>query len=100
MQSNRAQYLPAGSTAVTIHTVSIWSDLLQTVVLMLFNDVDALSLEEIREATGVEDKELRRTLQSLACGKARGCSLAETTTILCLAPCMWEEKHEFTRHDA
>ena len=41
----------------------------QTVVLMLFNDVDTLSLEEIREATGVEDKELRRTLQSLACGK-------------------------------
>ncbi len=38
---------------------------------MLFNDVDALNLEEIREATGVEDKELRRTLQSLACGKAR-----------------------------
>lgn len=44
---------------------------MQTVVLMLFNDVDTLSLEEIREATGVEDKELRRTLQSLACGKAR-----------------------------
>ena len=44
--------------------------MLQTVVLMLFNDVDALSLEEIREATGIEDKELRRTLQSLACGKA------------------------------
>ena len=43
----------------------------QTVVLMLFNDVDTLSLEEIREATGVEDKELRRTLQSLACGKVR-----------------------------
>ncbi len=51
----------------------------QTVVLMLFNDVDALSLGEIREATGVEDKELRRTLQSLACGKA--CRGLATNTI-------------------
>ena len=40
-------------------------------VLMLFNDVDSLSLAEIREASGIEDKELRRTLQSLACGKIR-----------------------------
>ena len=38
---------------------------------MLFNDVERLSLEEIAEATGIEDKELRRTLQSLACGKFR-----------------------------
>lgn len=43
--------------------------LAQTVVLMLFNDVDTLSFAEIAEATGIEDKELRRTLQSLACGK-------------------------------
>lgn len=43
----------------------------QTVVLMLFNDVDTLSFAEIAEATGIEDKELRRTLQSLACGKVR-----------------------------
>ena len=45
--------------------------MLQTVVLMLFNDVDELSLEEIAAATGIEDRELRRTLQSLACGKQR-----------------------------
>lgn len=38
---------------------------------MLFNDVDSLSLAEIREASGIEDKELRRTLQSLACARAR-----------------------------
>ena len=43
----------------------------QTVVLMLFNDVDTLGFADIAEATGIEDKELRRTLQSLACGKVR-----------------------------
>ena len=36
---------------------------------MLFNDVDTLSFTEVKDATGIEDKELRRTLQSLACGK-------------------------------
>lgn len=45
--------------------------LLQTVVLMLFNDAENLSFQDIKEATGIEDKELRRTLQSLACGKVR-----------------------------
>lgn len=44
---------------------------MQTVVLMLFNDAEKLSLQDIRESTGIEDKELRRTLQSLACGKVR-----------------------------
>ena len=38
---------------------------------MLFNDVDSLSLADMRDATGIEDKELRRTLQSLACGRVR-----------------------------
>ncbi len=45
--------------------------LFQTVVLMLFNDVDSLSFEDIKQQSGIEDKELRRTLQSLACGKVR-----------------------------
>ena len=36
---------------------------------MLFNDADTLTFAEIRDATGIEDKELRRTLQSLALGK-------------------------------
>ncbi|GJT84981.1 putative cullin protein, neddylation [Tanacetum coccineum] len=45
--------------------------LFQTVVLMLFNDAQKLSLQDIRDATSIEDKELRRTLQSLACGKVR-----------------------------
>ena len=45
--------------------------LFQTVVLMLYNSTERWSLSEIRDATVIEDKELRRTLQSLACGKAR-----------------------------
>ncbi|RAL50260.1 hypothetical protein DM860_007934 [Cuscuta australis] len=45
--------------------------LFQTVVLMIFNDAENLSFQDIKEATGIEDKELRRTLQSLACGKVR-----------------------------
>ena len=44
---------------------------LQTIVLALFNDAPTQSFREIREATGIEDAELRRTLQSLACGKIR-----------------------------
>nr|XP_043619567.1 cullin-4 [Erigeron canadensis] len=45
--------------------------LFQTVVLMLFNDAQNLSFQDIKDATSIEDKELRRTLQSLACGKVR-----------------------------
>lgn len=45
--------------------------LFQALVLLLFNDKDSYSFEEIKQATGIEDGELRRTLQSLACGKAR-----------------------------
>ncbi|XP_049623516.1 cullin-4B isoform X2 [Suncus etruscus] len=45
--------------------------LFQTLVLLMFNEGEDFSLEEIKQATGIEDGELRRTLQSLACGKAR-----------------------------
>jgi len=45
--------------------------LFQTVVLLLFNDQPQLSFKEIEQATGMEIGELRRTLQSLACGKIR-----------------------------
>ncbi|CAH2223460.1 cullin-4A [Pelobates cultripes] len=45
--------------------------LFQTLVLLMFNEGDEFSLEDIKMATGIEDSELRRTLQSLACGKAR-----------------------------
>ncbi|KAI9167447.1 Serine/threonine-protein kinase TEL1 [Paramyrothecium foliicola] len=46
----------------------------QAVVLMLFNTVPAdgfLAYEQISAATGLQGGELERTLQSLACGKAR-----------------------------
>ncbi|XP_053284479.1 cullin-4B isoform X1 [Pleuronectes platessa] len=45
--------------------------LFQTLVLVMFNEGEEFTLEEIKLATGIEDSELRRTLQSLACGKAR-----------------------------
>lgn len=44
---------------------------LQTVVLMLFNDAEKLSFQDIKDSTSIEEKELKRTLQSLACGKVR-----------------------------
>ena len=50
----------------------------QAAVLVLFNDVDAaeadkqvLSYKQLSQATGLEDSDLNRTLQSLACGKVR-----------------------------
>jgi hypothetical protein len=46
----------------------------QAVVLMLFNETPAegfLSYEQIATATGLQGPDLVRTLQSLACGKAR-----------------------------
>lgn len=45
--------------------------LFQTVVLLCFNGTDSLGFREIKEQTRIEDGELRRTLQSLACGKVR-----------------------------
>ena len=45
--------------------------LFQTVVLMLYNDADKLTYEDIEKATGIEPKELKRTLQSLSLGKVR-----------------------------
>ncbi|XP_063395536.1 cullin-4A [Cydia fagiglandana] len=50
--------------------------LFQALVLLLFNEGDNLSFEEIKTATNIEEGELRRTLQSLACGKARVLSKA------------------------
>lgn len=45
--------------------------LFQTVVLMLFNSADNLTFKDIAETTSIEDKELKRTLQSLVSGKAK-----------------------------
>ncbi|TMW67602.1 hypothetical protein Poli38472_011222 [Pythium oligandrum] len=45
--------------------------LYQAVVLLCFNGPDQVSFKDIKEQTRIEDGELRRTLQSLACGKVR-----------------------------
>ncbi|KAF9481235.1 Cullin-4B [Pholiota conissans] len=45
--------------------------LYQAIVLLLFNDAVDIPFADIKEMTGMEDAELRRTLQSLACGKKK-----------------------------
>lgn len=45
--------------------------LFQVLVLLLFNEDNELTLEDIKQRTAIEETELSRTLQSLACGKAR-----------------------------
>ena len=60
----RARFPKCGAKELSV-------SLFQAVVCLLFNDAESLSFEEIKSAVGVEDKELRRTLQSLACGKVR-----------------------------
>ncbi|KAH0512310.1 Cullin-4B [Microtus ochrogaster] len=54
-----------------VHLPPEMVSLFQTLVLLMFNEAEEFSLEEIKQATRIEDGELRRTLQSLACGKAR-----------------------------
>ncbi|XP_078493450.1 cullin-4A isoform X1 [Ciona intestinalis] len=43
----------------------------QALVLLLYNEATCFSFLQIKSDTQIEDSELRRTLQSLACGKAR-----------------------------
>lgn len=43
--------------------------LYQTLVLLLFNEKDSVSYDEVIESTKIDENELKRTLQSLACGK-------------------------------
>lgn len=52
-------------------TREIGVSLFQAIVLLLFNDTDEHDLDHLRNQTGIEEVELRRTLQSLACGKMR-----------------------------
>lgn len=49
----------------------LYSSLFQAVILLLFNESEELSFAAIQTATGLEEKELKRTLQSLACGKVK-----------------------------
>lgn len=43
----------------------------QALCLLPFNDLEEYGLTELKQITNIEDDELKRTLQSLACGKAR-----------------------------
>ena len=43
----------------------------QALVLLMFNAADAVPFRDIKARSGLEDGELRRTLQSLACGQVR-----------------------------
>jgi Cullin family len=65
----------------------------QAAVLLLFNGRDELSYEEIAEALQLPDGELRRTLQSLALGKARAacCCLLSLLAVWrsCSEACSW-----------
>ncbi|KAJ2907623.1 hypothetical protein GGI21_003703 [Coemansia aciculifera] len=45
--------------------------LVQGTIMLLFSERDELSYGQIQRDTGLEDIELMRTLQSLACGKSR-----------------------------
>ncbi|KAL1952365.1 hypothetical protein VTO73DRAFT_1514 [Trametes versicolor] len=45
--------------------------LYQGAVLLLFNDEETYAYADIKAQTGLDDGELQRTLQSLACGKKR-----------------------------
>ncbi|KZT24381.1 Cullin-4B [Neolentinus lepideus HHB14362 ss-1] len=45
--------------------------LYQAVILLLFNDADEIAFADIQTLVRMENAQLRRTLQSLACGKKR-----------------------------
>lgn len=59
----KAQF-KAGSKDLTV-------SLYQTLVLLLFNEQDEFDFQTIKARLQMEDGELRRTLQSLACGKKK-----------------------------
>ncbi|PWY99342.1 Cullin-domain-containing protein [Testicularia cyperi] len=63
--SIQAHFPKAGSKELHVSTF-------QAIVLMLFNRLETgerLSYRDVRTETALEDKELKRTLQSLACGQ-------------------------------
>jgi len=45
--------------------------LFQTLCLLLYNEGEEFSYEDIKQATAIDGADLKRTLQSLACGKIR-----------------------------
>ncbi|KAF9150333.1 Cullin-4 [Linnemannia schmuckeri] len=54
-------------------TKELQLSLFQAIIVLLFNDTgdSSLSYKDIRQQSNIEQKELSRTLQSLACGKYR-----------------------------
>jgi len=61
--------------------------LFQGLVLLMFNEGETQNFNDIQQFTGLEPNELKRTLQSLACGKVRvlvkepqGCTVNEMDT--------------------
>lgn len=52
---------------------------------MLFNEPEIQSFQDIKDSTGIEDKELRRTLQSLACGKVRILNKVGAWVVSCIS---------------
>jgi len=65
----RAVFRGTKDGAVRKHDLCVST--LQMCVLLMFNDQDAYKYEEIAEATGIAEAELKRTLQSLACVKGK-----------------------------
>lgn len=66
-QRTPSQSLPGDKLQACVHL----KNLLQAGVLFLFNDDDRLSYLEIRDRCGLEDKELKRSLLSLSCGRLK-----------------------------
>lgn len=60
-----------GKAASVLGKHELTVTLFQALVLLLFNTKNELSYKEIYDATEIEPLELKRTLQSLACGKIR-----------------------------
>jgi hypothetical protein len=66
----------SGALAASCETINIDSTCrklffcrYQALVLLLFNVQDSLAFEDIKRLTGIEDKDLKLTLQSLSLGK-------------------------------
>lgn len=81
--------------------MSLHSVISQATVLMMFQEADLLSYADIASGTGIEAGELKRTLQSLACGKV--CcpyipciALCHCSMTLpdCMNLCSHHQKHE------
>jgi cullin-4 len=60
----KAAFPSAGAKQLDVSTF-------QAMVLLRFNETDSISFTDLKSMTGIEDSELRRTLQSLACGQHR-----------------------------